>query len=150
MPQVYTDEHRTRTIVVTTPHGGMGYVRKLRELGVQVWILPSPTQRVSLVEFRRKCAEERISGVYFEGGPTLVSQLLRDRQIDYLFVYRAPVVLADGRAKTMLTGLRTERMADAVRLAEVRHAVIGDDTLTRGRVVYPERMFVDETVFGLG
>lgn len=150
MPQVYTDEHRNRTVVVTTPHGGMGYVRKLRELGVQVWILPSPTQRVSLVEFRRKCAVERISGVYFEGGPTLVSQLLRDRQIDYLFVYRAPVVLADGRAKTMLTGLRTERMADAVRLGDVRHSVIGDDTLTRGRVVYPERMFVDETVFGLG
>lgn len=150
MPQVYTDEHRARTVVVTTPHGGMGYVRKLRELGVQVWILPSPTQRVSLGEFRRKCAEERISGVYFEGGPTLVSQLLRDRQIDYLFAYRAPVLLADARAKTMLTGLRTERMADAVRLADVRHSVIGDDTLTRGRVVYPERMFVDETVFGLG
>lgn len=150
MPQVYTDEYRNRTVVVTTPHGGMGYVRKLRELGVQVWILPSPTQRVSLMEFRRKCAEECISGVYFEGGPTLVSQLLRDRQIDYLFVYRAPVLLADARAKIMLTGLRTERMADAVRLADVRHAVIGDDTLTRGRVVYPERMFVDEAVFGLG
>ena len=150
MPQVYTDEFRERTIVVTTPHGGMGYVRKLRDHGVQVWCLPSPTQRVNIVDFRRKCAEERISGVYFEGGPTLASQLLRDRQIDYLFVYRAPILIADGKARTMLTGLRTEHLTEAVRLADVTHAVLGDDTLTRGRVVYPERMFVDETVFGLG
>ncbi len=150
MPQVYTDEFRERTIVVTTPHGGMGYVRKLRDHGVQVWCLPSPTQRVNIMDFRRKCAEERISGVYFEGGPTLASQLLRDRQIDYLFVYRAPILIADGKARTMLTGLRTEHLTEAVRLADVSHTILGDDTLTRGRVVYPERMFVDETVFGLG
>lgn len=150
LPQVYTDQHRERTIVVTTPHGGMGYVRKLRELGVQVWCLPSATQRVNFADFRRKCAEERISGVYFEGGAQLVSQMVRDRQIDYLFVYRAPILLADGKARPMLSGLRTERLADAVRLADVRHTLLGDDTLTRGRVVYPERMFVDEAVFGLG
>jgi diaminohydroxyphosphoribosylaminopyrimidine deaminase/5-amino-6-(5-phosphoribosylamino)uracil reductase len=150
LPQVYTDQHRERTIVVTTPHGGMGYVRKLRDLGVQVWCLPSPTQRVTFADFRRKCAEERISGVYFEGGPQLISQLLRAKEIDYLFVYRAPVLLADGKARNMLNGLRTERLAAAVRLADVRHSVHGDDLLTRGRVVYPERMFVDETVFGFG
>ena len=150
LPQVYTDAYRERTIVVTTPHGGMGYVRKLRDLGVQVWCLPSPTQRVSFADFRRKCAEERISGVYFEGGPQLVSQMVRDRQIDYLFVYRAPILLADGKARPMLSGLRTERLTDAVRMADVRHSMLGDDTLTRGRVVYPERMFVDEAVFGLG
>ena len=32
--QVYTDAHRERTIVVTTSHGGMGYVRKLRDMGI--------------------------------------------------------------------------------------------------------------------
>lgn len=149
LPQVYTDAHRDRTIVVTTPHGGMGYVRKLRDLGVQVWCLPSPTQRVNFADFRRKCAEERISGVYFEGGPQLVSQMLRDRQIDYLFIYRAPMLLADGKARDMFDGLRTERLADAVRMQAVRHSRHGDDMLTRGRVVYPERMFVDETVFSL-
>jgi diaminohydroxyphosphoribosylaminopyrimidine deaminase/5-amino-6-(5-phosphoribosylamino)uracil reductase len=150
LPHVYTDQHRERTIVVTTPHGGMGYVRKLRDLGVQVWCLPSPTQRVNFADFRRKCAEERISGVYFEGGPQLVSQMMRDRQIDYLFVYRAPILLADGKARPMLSGLRTERLTDAVRMSDVRHSMLGDDTLTRGRVVYPERMFIDEAVFGLG
>lgn len=150
MPAVYTDEFRDRTVVVTTPHGGMGYVRKLRGLGVEVWVLPSATQRVPMGEFRKRCAEEKITGVYFEGGAQLVSQILQDRQMDYLFVYRAPLLLADDRAKPVLSGLRTEKLANAIRLADVRHESFGGDTLTRGRVTYPAQMFIDETTFRLG
>jgi diaminohydroxyphosphoribosylaminopyrimidine deaminase/5-amino-6-(5-phosphoribosylamino)uracil reductase len=150
LPGVYTDEFHDRTIVVTTQHGGMGYVRKLRELGVQVWVLPSPTQRVPMAEFRKRCAEERISGVMFEGGAHLVSQIVQDRQLDYLFVYRAPILFGDDRAKPMLNGLRTERISNAIRLSDVRHEAFADDVMTRGRVVYPEKLFIDETTFSLG
>ena len=79
-----------------------------------------------------------------------MSQILQEKQIDYLFVYQAPVLLADDRAKPMLSGLRTEKLLNAVRLADVRHEVLGDDTLTRGRVTYPGQMFIDETTFSLG
>lgn len=149
-PALYTDEFHDRTVVVTTPHGGLGYVRKLREMGVQVWVMESPTQRVALGEFRKRCAAEGIAGVYFEGGAQLVSELLQDRQLDYLFVYRAPLLLADERAKSMLTGLRTEKLANAVRLGDVHNETHGEDVLTRGRVTYPEKLFVDETTFSLG
>lgn len=149
LPEVYTDEFRERTIVVTTQHGGIGYVKKLRNLGVQVWVLDTPTQRVGFGEFRRRCAEEKVAGVYFEGGAFLVSELLRSRELDYLFAYRAPLLLADEKAKTMFTGLRPERIEHAVRLADVRLEIFGDDSLMRGRVVYPEKLLLDETVFGL-
>jgi diaminohydroxyphosphoribosylaminopyrimidine deaminase/5-amino-6-(5-phosphoribosylamino)uracil reductase len=149
LPQVYTDQFRERTIVVTTPHGGMGYVRKLRDLGVQVWCLPSPTQRVSFADFRKKCAEEKISGVYVEGGAHLVSELLALRELDYMFVYRAPVLLADDKAKSAYMGLRGEKLEQAVRLGEVRHDSLGDDQLMRGRVVYPPKIHIDEAVFSL-
>jgi diaminohydroxyphosphoribosylaminopyrimidine deaminase/5-amino-6-(5-phosphoribosylamino)uracil reductase len=149
-PQLYTDEFHDRTVVVTTPHGGLGYVRKLRDHGVQVWVLDSPHQRVPLAAFRKKCAEEKISGVYFEGGMQLLSEFLQERELDYLFLYKAPVLLADEKAKPMFTGLRTEKLTNAVRLTDVRHEAFGDDALMRGRVVYPEKMFVDEGVFSLG
>jgi len=150
LPNIYTDEFHERTIVVTTPHGGMGYVRKLHALGVRVWVIPSATQRVPLAEFKKKCADERISGVIFEGGMQLVSQILQDRQLDYYFIYRAPVLLADDRAKPMLNGLRTDKLANAVRLRDVRNEVHGEDVLTRGYVAYPEKLYVDETTFSLG
>ncbi|HZZ56216.1 MAG TPA: bifunctional diaminohydroxyphosphoribosylaminopyrimidine deaminase/5-amino-6-(5-phosphoribosylamino)uracil reductase RibD [Opitutaceae bacterium] len=145
-PQLYKDEFRERTVVVTTAHAGDGYVRKLRQAGVQVWVCPSPTQRVGFADFRHRCAEQGINGVYFEGGPTLVSQLMQEEQMDYLFSYSAPLLFADDKAKAMLTGLRTERLGSALRLTGVRHELLGDDVLSRGRVVYPPKLQIDETV----
>ena len=149
LPDVYTDEFRERTVVVTTQHGGMGYVKKLRNLGVQVWVLETPTQRVGFGSFRQKCIEEKVTGVYFEGGALLISELLRARELDYLFAYRAPLLFADDKAKTMFAGLRPEKVDQAVRLTDVRHEIFGDDSLMRGRVTYPEKLLLDETIFSL-
>jgi diaminohydroxyphosphoribosylaminopyrimidine deaminase/5-amino-6-(5-phosphoribosylamino)uracil reductase len=149
LPRVYTDEFHDRTIVVTTPHGGLGYVRKLQELGVKVWVMDSPTQRVAFADFRQRCVAERIAGVYFEGGAQLVSEILRARQLDYLFIYRAPVLFADDKGRSIFSGLRPERLDQAIKLADIRHETFGDDELMRGRVVYPEKMLVDETVFNV-
>jgi diaminohydroxyphosphoribosylaminopyrimidine deaminase/5-amino-6-(5-phosphoribosylamino)uracil reductase len=150
LPHVFTDEFREKTIVVTTSNAGQGYVRKLREMGVQVWVCESQTQRAPWADFRRRCVEAKLSGVYVEGGAQLMSQLVQERQLDYLFLYRAPLLLADDRAKPMLTGLRTETLAQAVRLTNVHSELFGDDVLTRGHVVYPPKISIDETVFSLG
>jgi diaminohydroxyphosphoribosylaminopyrimidine deaminase / 5-amino-6-(5-phosphoribosylamino)uracil reductase len=149
LPDVFTDEFRERTIVVTTPHGGLGYVRKLREMGIKVWMFDSPTQRVPFADFRRKCAEERVAGVLVEGGAQLISELLRARQLDYLLMYHAPVLLADDKAKTIFSGMRPEKLDQAVRLTAVRHENFDGDVLMHGRVVYPEKLLVDETAFGV-
>jgi diaminohydroxyphosphoribosylaminopyrimidine deaminase/5-amino-6-(5-phosphoribosylamino)uracil reductase len=77
----------------------------------------------------------------------LLSELLQARELDYLFVYHAPVLLADEKGRSILRGLRTESLDQAVRLERVRHEVHGDDTLMRGFMKYPEKMFVDEAVF---
>jgi diaminohydroxyphosphoribosylaminopyrimidine deaminase/5-amino-6-(5-phosphoribosylamino)uracil reductase len=143
LPRLYTDEFRERTIVVTTPHSGAGYVRKLGDLGVRTWVCESPNQRVPLAEFRRRCAAEGIPAVFFEGGAGLLSRMIADRQIDYYFVFRGPFLLADDRAKPMLGGLRTEKLTEAIRLADVRNEILGADTLTRGKLVYPERIQLD-------
>ena len=147
MPGVYTDEFRARTIVVTTPHGGLGYVRKLNAMGVQAWVLNSSTPKVNLHDFRARCAQEGITGVFFEGGAQLLGELLQARELDYLFTYHAPVLFADDKGKAILRGLRTETLANAIRLDQVRHEVHGDDALMRGYVRYPEKMFVDEATF---
>ena len=149
LPAVFTDEFRERTIVVTTPHGGLGYVRKLRDMGIKVWCFESATQRVSFTDFRKKCAEERIAGVYFEGGAQLLSELVRARQLDYLFNYRAPLFFADDKAKSVFGGLRPERLDQGVRLVDVCHESFGEDALMRGRVVFPEKMLIDENFFGV-
>lgn len=148
LPAVFTDKFRERTIVVTTPHGGLGYVRKLREMGITVWTFESATQRVAFSDFRKKCAEERISGVFVEGGAQLISEFVRAKQLDYLFAYHAPVLFADDKAKTIFSGLRPEKLDQAVRMTDVRHEIFDGDVLMRGHLQYPEKLLIDETVFG--
>ena len=147
MPNLYTDEFRTRTIVVTTVLGGIGYVRKLTALGVNTWVLPSTSAKVSFTDFRRRCWAEGIKGVFFEGGAQLLSELLQARELDYLFTYQAPLLFADDKGKSVLRGLRTETLAQAIRIKDVRHEVHGDDALMRGFLKYPEKMQVDEATF---
>jgi diaminohydroxyphosphoribosylaminopyrimidine deaminase/5-amino-6-(5-phosphoribosylamino)uracil reductase len=150
LPKVYTDEFAKRTTVVTTQHAGVGYVRKLRDLGVGVWVFESASGRVPIAQFRAKCASEGISGVLLEGGAQLLSRALIERQLDYLFAYHAPVLFADDRAKSVLGGLRTEKLAQAIRLSGVRRQTLGEDSLVRGAVVYPDKVQIDETLFSLG
>ncbi len=147
LPGVYTDEFRDRTIVVTTPHGGLGYVRKLASMGVKAWVLNASTPKVNFQDFRARCAQEGITGVFFEGGAQLLSEALQARELDYLFTYHAPVLFADDKGKAILRGLRTETLANAIRLERVRHEVLGEDALMRGFVRYPEKMFIDEAAF---
>jgi diaminohydroxyphosphoribosylaminopyrimidine deaminase/5-amino-6-(5-phosphoribosylamino)uracil reductase len=147
MPGLYTDEFRERTIVVTTPHGGLGYVRKLNAMGVKAWVLNSATAKVHFQDFRARCVQEGLTGVFFEGGAQLLSELLQARELDYLLTYHAPVLFADDKGKAILRGLRTETLANAIRLDQVRHEVHGDDALMRGFVRYPEKMFIDEATF---
>jgi diaminohydroxyphosphoribosylaminopyrimidine deaminase/5-amino-6-(5-phosphoribosylamino)uracil reductase len=147
MPAVYTDEFRERTIVVTTSHGGLGYVRKLNAMGVKAWVLNASSPKVDMQDFRQRCRQEGITGVFFEGGAQLLSELLQARELDYLFTYHAPILFADDKGKSILRGLRTETLANAIRLDQVRHEVLGDDALMRGFVRYPEKMFVDESAF---
>jgi len=147
LPALFTDEYREKTIVVSTQHGGLGYARKLNSLGVKTWVVPSETPKVDFKDFRRRCVEEGISGVFFEGGAQLLSELLQGRELDYLFVYQAPILFADDKGKGILRGLRTETLAGAIRLERIRHEAHGDDMLTRGYVRYPEKMIIDEGVF---
>lgn len=150
LPTIYTDDFRDNTIVVTTDAAGTGYIRRLETEGVNVWVLPAENMKVPFSVFRKRCADVGITGVYFEGGSRLVSELLHMRELNYHFNYRAPILMGDDKAKSVYRGLRTERLAQAIRLEKVRHEVFGDDQLMRGFVNYPARLDVDETVFSNG
>lgn len=150
LPSIYTDDFRDNTIVVTTDAAGTGYIRRLETEGVNVWVLPVENMKVPFPVFRKRCADVGITGVYFEGGSRLVSELLHTRELDYHFNYRAPIMMGDDKAKSVYRGLRTEKLSQSIRLEKVRHEVFGDDQLMRGFINYPARLDVDETVFSNG
>lgn len=148
LPRLLSDEWRGRTTIVTSDRQHSVVVRKLEELGVEVWRLPAEEGVVSIAAFSERCVREGVTGVLVEGGSRFLSGLIQARAIDYLLAYRAPRIFADAASIPVATGLRVELPSVGLRLAEVRHSVFGDDQLMRGRVVYPDNLEIDGTPGG--
>lgn len=125
---VYSDEFAEKTIVVTTADADK-VPSEVHSNIRDVWTLSGNN---FWGDFRQKCAESFITGVYLEGGSMLLSDALKNGQLDYLFHYQAPKLLADASAKPMLDALTPNQMSEALTLKEVKHSALGDDRLVRG------------------
>ncbi len=131
--KVYNDAFKSNTILVCGDE--IDAPKALESKGIRVWKLPLQSE-VFWREFRGKCREESIHGVYFEGGSGLLSDLLSNRELNYLFAYRAPKFLADSDAPAFVGGQSVDQMSDAYSLEKVQHGTFGDDQLTRGFINY--------------
>lgn len=134
---VYADDFASRTTVACLEGADADREKRLEQLGINVWRLPEDANGSFWDAFGQRCAQEAICGVYFEGGTGLISNLLKEQRLHYLFAYRAPKLLADSRALPMAEGREVETLAQAITLSDVRQAKLDDDQLMRGHIVYP-------------
>ncbi|MGE9295025.1 MAG: bifunctional diaminohydroxyphosphoribosylaminopyrimidine deaminase/5-amino-6-(5-phosphoribosylamino)uracil reductase RibD [Puniceicoccales bacterium] len=136
--KVFTDEFQARTVVVTSPDAPRAALSQMHDRGIRCWELPNDPPALYYKAFEDKCVENNVTGILFEGGSGLLSDMLCECRLDYLFAYRAPKLLADSQALPAFRGLNTSEMDDAIVLENIEHAVFGPDILTRGYIVYPE------------
>ena len=134
--RIYTDEFQGRTTLVTVD--GVPDPREMADEGISIWTLPNKTGDF-WNSFKKRCIEKNITGIYVEGGPGLMSDLLAHRQLDYLFAYRAPKFLSDDASPAFVSGQEVSLMANCFGLTDVRHAIFGEDQLTRGHLQYPDQ-----------
>lgn len=134
-PKLYSDEFKSKTVVLCLESSASQNKEKLRELGVELWELPEAKGHIDWTAFRARCAEEGIYGVYVEAGPNLATELIESGRADYLFIYKAPKFMADSAAVGIGSDRKTSNMGEAFQLESVHHEIFGDDVLTRGRLV---------------
>ncbi|MEX0331298.1 MAG: bifunctional diaminohydroxyphosphoribosylaminopyrimidine deaminase/5-amino-6-(5-phosphoribosylamino)uracil reductase RibD [Puniceicoccaceae bacterium] len=136
--QVYTDQWKDRTIVVTSSN----HKEKVRALedayGIRFFQAGDEIDESGLEGFCRFCEEEGIGGVFIEGGASLISSFIKYRKLHYLYAYRGPRILADTSGLSPFMGQEPVSIKDAISLKDVRHATFADDQLMRGFIVYPE------------
>ncbi len=129
---VFSDAYAARTIYVTDARLQNRVPPSWRGRGVEVWEFEDWHQ------FRARCLQVSLTGVYVEGGPRLLSDLFRSRQVDYLFAYRAPLLLGDVDSPGPFAGMAPDSMERAIRLRSLRLEQLGEDQLMRGFVHYPK------------
>lgn len=138
LPKLFSDTWREKTIVVTVAGADSDRKKMLAEANISLWEIESDDEPRAFFEaFRCRCWKKDIGGVLIEGGSQLLSACLACRQLDYLFSYRAPKILADAFSVPMFEGMETRNLEEGIRLRDVRHTIFGEDVLTRGFPVYP-------------
>lgn len=137
LPTVYSDSFATRTVVVADAAASLEAEHRLTDCGVEVWRGEHGDGHEWWRWFLERLAKRRISGLLVEGGPSFLSGLWRMGALDYLFAYRAPLILGDDDAIAAVFGREVPCLSGAIRLRDVRRKRLGPDDLIRGWLTYP-------------
>jgi len=97
----------------------------LEARGAQVVVLSNPNGKVDLGHMLDDLARRHINEVHVEAGHKLNGSLWRERLVDELLLYQAPLLLGQGRGLTNLGPF--EQLTDAVRLRWHEVTRVGPD-----------------------
>jgi len=104
----------------------------LGERGVAVLLLPGKKGMLSLRRLLLELGRRGVQSVLLEGGATLAAAALREKVVDRMLLFYAPMLIGgDGRA--MLGNLGVGDLGDAITLNELRIGRLGGDVLVRAR-----------------
>jgi len=102
-----------RVVVFTTEQTDEAQVTRLRELGVEAFVMGE--RRVDLGAALRLLREMGVERLLVEGGGTLNAELLQQRLVDRLYLYVAPLIFGGASAPTLAGGEGLQR-EEAIRL----------------------------------
>jgi diaminohydroxyphosphoribosylaminopyrimidine deaminase/5-amino-6-(5-phosphoribosylamino)uracil reductase len=101
---------------------------QLNRAGVKTWCCNTPQDLLV------RAGKEKIDGILLEGGGTLNESFIREGLVDEVFAFIAPKIVGGADAKTPVEGLGLAKMAQALRLEDVKVERYGEDLLVRGLV----------------
>lgn len=104
--------------------------RRLEKLGARVVIVPSESQardRVKLSACLRDLARRGVTSVLVEGGGEIIASLLKDRLVDRLVLFMAPLVVGGTKAVPLAGGAGAATIGGAVRLSSPSVTRSGND-----------------------
>ena len=99
------------------------------------WLLaPGKDGRVDLRAMLSELGRRQITSLLVEGGGTLLGSLFDEGLVDRVVGFVAPVIVGGSTAPSPVAGTGVERIADALRLHDVRVERFGNDVAIMGNV----------------
>jgi diaminohydroxyphosphoribosylaminopyrimidine deaminase/5-amino-6-(5-phosphoribosylamino)uracil reductase len=112
--------------IIATVNGDEDKTRQLQKQGAEVLRVEQNTGRVDLHALLHRLAEKQINEIMVEAGPTLNGELLKQKLVDELIVYMAPLIMGDA-AKGLFTLPGLEKMQDRIDLTINDIRAVGRD-----------------------
>ena len=112
-----------QVMLFTTQRTSPAQIIRLRERGAQVFVMGE--RRVDLVATFHRLREHGVKRLLVEGGGTLNAELLRQKLVDEVYLYIAPLIFGGADAPTLADGVGLQRQ-EAIRLQLSTVETLGD------------------------
>jgi diaminohydroxyphosphoribosylaminopyrimidine deaminase/5-amino-6-(5-phosphoribosylamino)uracil reductase len=121
-----------KTLVAATRAAPMARRIALQRRGVDIVVLPAVSGRVSLPRLMRELGRRGITSLLVEGGAEINAAMLRGKLVQRVRLYIAPSLLGGMDAKGMVGGKSPGRLAEALKLRNIRTRSVGGDIVVEG------------------
>jgi diaminohydroxyphosphoribosylaminopyrimidine deaminase/5-amino-6-(5-phosphoribosylamino)uracil reductase len=108
--------------------------RRLSAAGVEVFPCAGSTHEERFASLLDELGRRRMTNVLVEGGSQLLGTIFNLRAVDEVHVFIAPKLAGGAAAPSPIAGAGIERMADALKLADITIEELDGDVYVHGRV----------------
>ena len=119
------------TLIATTDSDA-SKMDSLKDLGVEILILPQNNKRVSLLPLLTNLAERGVVNLLVEGGGTTLSSFLESGVVDKILAFISPTIIGGKKAFTPVSGNGLAAISDGYKLKCVEFEQVGPDMLITG------------------
>ncbi|MFH1146384.1 MAG: bifunctional diaminohydroxyphosphoribosylaminopyrimidine deaminase/5-amino-6-(5-phosphoribosylamino)uracil reductase RibD [Pseudomonadota bacterium] len=123
------------TLLITGPEVSQDRKEAFTKANVEIISVSRGDTGLNLLELLTRLAKRGILTVLVEGGGTVIDSFIKARLVDKFYFFYAPILIGGRDAKGMVEGDGIERIADGLRLRDLRTRRIGNDLLIEA---YPD------------
>lgn len=117
-----------KNIVVTSERSSHRKAGAIESLGAQVWRVKPRNGKIPWTGILRKLAGKGMVSVMIEGGATTSAWALRERAVDKILFFYAPMIVG-GDGRVMVDALGVKRIRQSIRVRNMRVRQSGVDVL---------------------
>ena len=129
---VCAKQDQAKTLIVTTSRASQSRRRLFEEAGMEVVSVALKNGCVSLPAVMTMLGKRGITSVLIEGGSTVNAAALREKLVNRVVLYLAPILMGGQDAKAVIGDRSPKRLAQALALRHVTVRRIGEDLVVEG------------------
>ena len=130
--RVFQHARRDRVIYVTTGRASTRRINRLNKAGVQVYLLSERNDRIQLKKLIKLLGQSGITSVLVESGGSLNASLLRERVLDKIVFFLAPLIIGGDSAPGAVGGPGIKRLKQALPVKDLTVTPMGVDWMVEG------------------
>ena len=124
--------HDNKCLIITAENSASEKARALTDSGAEVAKVKTKDGRVDLHSAMKYLAGRGILTLMAEGGPEILSALLREGLADYMKLFIAPKIFGEG--KSINVGMNFSDVKSSFTLTKTITRTLGSDIMTEGRL----------------